>query len=1000
MPLARLCVTDHPAALWAGVAAPWLHAHGQAWREARAILTPNTAWAAALKAQAVEAGLAVMGVAWFTPGRWRAEALRHLPGPAPRIALREDLHLLLEAAAARLPGNPLARAYGTDPAPFQSLLDALDGAGWSGEALADPAARELAAAVTVLRKQAGWVTAAEADRLLHAAVRAGQGPSLGSRMLVAGFGPGDWALRPMLEAACESYAEVEMVFDVAEAGETSAAAWVDTWEEAGVAAEWLEPDDLFSPYAPLAAAFLEKEKPARKGRPSRGHVIEHHPAPALWLAEDLQAEADLVVAQALAFLAEAAATTPVRVGLVVGPINSPLAREVAARLVALELPHHDALGHQPGLTSAQAMFEAWLDWQDGGRLADLLAWARSARRHQQISTVEMEDAERDWQDAAGATLSDDPAVLAAWLPPESAAVKFFTDWPRLPEIASWDEWITLILSVAKKLRWPDPPEGLAERALIVPGALATPPRAALLRWVRAVSRLPGRTRAALGREPFAPLQIVDAASAAAQPWTHLILSGLQHGEWPADDEDSPLLNEEKLAELNHHVLRQGSQGEGHTVVVPGFGLLPPAAERHRLARAAFARLLSVPTAGLALTTRRADPADGRPARQSEYFWSVAAQVLGRLPTDKDGDEMAAGSRRWLAQRQLSAIEKEASSSIATEIAAPAQAFAARREADQPFDEFSFCLSRRPAAPLLLSCKAWEAAISRPGAAWFKCLLRVEPRWDPATDDPRARSLGVWAHEFVRALPDAGAGLKNPSSLPIPAGALWRRLATDRAEAVQQRVTTAFVAAGKTLPESWIDAWTTARRVADYWIEALSAQEGWPQALAEAPLPANLNGNLPGLATTLPLRGRLDLVLLSQSAVFAPCGLAGARAWLIDFKTGGDEGLSLKRLGRGEGLQLALYALALRALGAAEVALTTLTREGAAEAQLTGTDLEHTALKGVWQLLAAFADTGRWGEFRDLANEHDRPGDYPLATLPVPAEILREKWALTHPYLLR
>ena len=48
-------------------------------------------------------------------------------------------------AAARLPENPLARAYGPDPAPFQELLDALDGAGWEPTVLADPAARELAA---------------------------------------------------------------------------------------------------------------------------------------------------------------------------------------------------------------------------------------------------------------------------------------------------------------------------------------------------------------------------------------------------------------------------------------------------------------------------------------------------------------------------------------------------------------------------------------------------------------------------------------------------------------------------------------------------------------------------------------------------------------------------------------------------------------------------------------------------------------------------------------
>jgi hypothetical protein len=993
MPLVRLCVTDHPAALWKEVAGPWLRTHGTAWREIRAVLTPNAAWAAALKGQVVASGLSAMGVAWLTPGRWRALALKQSPGPPLRIALREDLHLLLETAAAQLPENPLARAYGTDPAPFQSLLDALDGAGWNSEVFADPAAQALAVGAAALRQQAGWVTTAEADRLLREAIIRGSMPPIGGRLLIAGFGPGDWALRPLLEAACGAYAEVEMVFDVTDANEASAAAWVDTWEETGIAAEWLEPDAATAPYAPLAVAFAEKEKTAPLEK-------THHAKPQLWLAEDLQTEADLVVAQALSFLSEAKETASIRVGIVVGQINSPLAREVAARLVARDLPHHDALGHQPGRSAAQTMFEAWLDWQEGGRMADLLAWARIAHRHRQLSDTDMETAERDWRDAAAVTLNDDPAVLAGWLTEESAAAKFFAAWPRLSEKTPWDAWIKIIASVTEKLRWPDPPEPLVERLEGWSSMVNTPPRAALLRWVRAVSRLPGRTRAALGREPFAPLQIVDAASAAAQPWTHLILCGLQHGEWPADDEDAPLLNEAKLTELNRQILRQGSQGEGHTVVAPGFGLLPPAAERHRLARASFARLLSLPSVGLALTTRRADPADGRPARWSEYFWSVAAQVFGRLPTDADSEAMMQQSSRWLAQFHSTASEQKEMAASEMEITTPARAFAARRDVTQAFDAFSFCLAQPPSSPLQLSCKAWEAAVTRPGAAWFKHLLRVEPRWDPATDDALARSLGVWAHGFVRPLPETNAAENALSSLPMPTAALWHELAADRAEAARLRVTAAFSATGKNLPEAWIDAWITARRVAEYWVDALSDRDGWPQALAEANLPRGLSGNLPGMEGILPLRGRLDLVLLSQSAQFVPGGLAGARAWLIDFKTGGDEVLGLKRLSRGEGLQLALYALALRALGASEVALTTLTREAAAEPQLTNADLEHVSLHGLWRLLAAFAITGRWGEFRDLNNEHDRPGDYPLATLPVPAEILREKWALTHPYLLR
>jgi len=714
----------------------------------------------------------------------------------------------------------------------------------------------------------------------------------------------------------------------------------------------------------------------------------------------LQAEADIVVAQALAFLS--ATKTPARVGLVVGPINSPLAREVAARLAGLNLPYHDALGYQPGQGPAQTLFEAWLDWQENGRLVHLTTWARIARQHGLISVHDADAAERAWQDAAATTWSDEPEVLAAWLPHAgtngAVALQFMGEWPRLPATASWDEWIRIISSVAERLHWPDPPESLDECAEAWTAFRGTAlPRAAALRWVRAVTRLPGRTRDERGREPFAPLQIVAAASAAALPWTHLVLGGLQHGEWPADDEDSPLLDEACLAFLNNQVLQQGSQGEGHRSIAPGHGWLPPAAERHRLARAAFARLLSLPTEGLALTSRRTDPASGRPARQSEYFWTAAAQALGRLPTDADWEQRAGQTRQAQIQVQAVISPAEDFSADGTELAAPARAYAARRAPTKVFDEFSFCLSRPSSAPLVLSCRAWEYALTKPGAAWFKYLLGVEPRWDPATDDPRSRSVGLWAHAWVRPGPETGP---TAPSLPLPERALWQKLARARADDARTQIIATYAAAGKILPEAWMDAWTTAHRVAQEWIDALAGTDGWSQALAEATLPLGLKGALPQTDTEFALRGRLDLVLCNRPAQVVPENLRGARAWLIDFKSGGDRPLGLTRLARGEGLQLALYALALRALGAEGVAMTTLTREAAAETQLTGADLDADALTGMWRTLAEFSSAGCWGEFHDLTDAHDRPGDYPLATLPVAGEILREKWALTHPHWKR
>ncbi len=1001
--LSALRISDHPAATWTCAAEPWLRTHGPAWRERRTVLAPNAAWIAALKAGAVAAGIPVLGINWLTPGCWRAQALCALPDSARQVALREDLHLLLELAAAALPDNLLARAYGPDPAPFQELLDALDGAGWDGEVFADATARELAASVAHARAQAGWLTTAAADRAFRAAAANGTLPRLGEKLLAVGFSPGDWALHPLLEAAAAAHGESELVLDVVDYEQTIAAAWVGAWEETlGGPADWLEAAGTPAPFASLAAEILASARPT----PTQSFSAPENASPVLWLADNLQAEADLAVAQALAFLGEAG-DRPARVGVVVGSVNSPLAHEVAARFAALDLPHHDAPGHLPGRVPAQALFEAWLDWQMDGRLAGLVTWVRTAGNCGLASGKDADKIEKYLQEAMRATLTDDPAVLGTWLAGARAeateARVFLAAWPPLPESAPWEDFLKKVLEVSKKLRWPEEPEFLQQRMENWRGAVTSPlPRAAVLRWVRAVTRVPGRTRDARGREPWAPLQVVDAASAAAQEWTHLVLGGLLHGEWPADDHDSPLLSEARVRELNRAVLRQGAQGEGHWTAAPGRAPLLSQADRRRLDRAVFARLLGLPTAGLALTARRTDPADGRPARLSEYFWAAAKLALGRLPTEDDWDALAAASRarHEVVRAGLGGSLPEIVRGDFGKISAPgpaatARAHAARRNPQTAFDEFSFGLKSLPKEPLKLSCKKWQDALARPGAAWFQHILRAEPRWEPAEDDPARLSLGLWAHEIARPGPANFGEAGAPESLQRPSLELWRKLVDTSAQKIRAETAAAFAAAQRPLPEAWLDTWARAARVAGQWVDALAENPEWTHALGEISLPCELRGALPGTRVELPLSGRMDLVLFGQPVVFAPGRLGSSAAWVVDFKTGGDPPLSLKKLADGAGLQVALYARALLVLGAGTVSLTVLNAGGDAEPQLTSVDLENPKLANLWKLLADFAQ-GRWGEHCDLDNEQENSGDYPSATLPVPIDILRRKWEITHP----
>ena len=147
--------------------------------------------------------------------------------------------------------------------------------------------------------------------------------------------------------------------------------------------------------------------------------------------------------------------------------------------------------------------------------------------------------------------------------------------------------------------------------------------------------------------------------------------------------------------------------------------------------------------------------------------------------------------------------------------------------------------------------------------------------------------------------------------------------------------------------------------------------------------------------TLRLRGRIDLILARGAT--GDGRIPGDEAWIIDYKTGDPAALSKSNLSKGDGLQLALYGLAGRTLGAAKVAMSRIGPSLDLEkAQLDGTDLEESA--ELWRALASMQDRGAFGQLGALRSAYGVSAAYPLATLAVDEDVLRQKWKLTHPLL--
>src|SRR5204863_6938859 len=129
----------------------------------------------------------------------------------------------------------------------------------------------------------------------------------------------------------------------------------------------------------------------------------------------------------------------------------------------------------------------------------------------------------------------------------------------------------------------------------------------------------------------------------------------------------------------------------------------------------------------------------------------------------------------------------------------------------------------------------------------------------------------------------------------------------------------------------------------------------------------------------------------------PAFAVPSEAWIVDYKTGnrkslepgsGDEATEAlaKRFRRGEGLQLALYALAFHQLGARSVGVSVLTPALVLDRpQLTLDDLK--AQEPIWRALRHMQESGAFGMRYKLRDEFAFRGEYPLATLAIDEDVL-------------
>ncbi len=989
-PRISLRIGASPEAAWENVVRDWFEriaTRALQDKKPAVVVTASRSQAYFFRSRLLAEGKSLLAVKFLSPSQLREVLLR---GRNLHVPLREHLRLILAVTAEEFASKStddekvlVAKSIVRDADRFLRELDELRAAGWAFEQIESPALREIAARFEEQVRECGFTFVHDAD----SAALANPQP-LFSNLLLFGFDAAHWPLWPLLHAATLSADEATVVLsDPRDEARDLDETWIGTWEETFGSGEII---------------------PATNGG-STGSLVEPLPVPAsnvhFVIGRDTTQQARAIVALAAKFLANPHCE---RLGILFsGP--GALPRLVATFLESARIAHNDGIAHLAPSAFDDDAWRAWLDLQQTPRLKPLFRFLR-AIEGRIFDGLPISQIEETLRRAYNNILIDDIELLRDYcangsdLRHGNAVARELKKIQVLPENASLTEFLSHTRTIFSKLRWREHWNELERLSRNWSDLLAGNfSKSSYLRWLRELLGAPTLERDDLGSHPYARVHLLAYGNAQGQPWSHLIFAGLNDEAWPALDDELAFIRDEQIDELNRQnktlnrrASKRGRQGEGHWSVREGKALLLGRNEQRQIHRRQLFNLVESVRAGIAATASLySEATPSRIANPSEFFSWLYFNTHGRGVSQQTLHSLEQQTRDWL--KDWSPVDDQKVDSIS--VGRTRYAFDARRQL-RPAGEYEFALRIQPDQEISLRVTQWEQTLRWPAIVWMEVFLGVELEDD--TGDAWAVATGQWVHHWLAESVRNGG---EPKFVSVNRADEIRERLWKQAREFRERVVALCASRGKVLPDWWRSGWSNALYVADCLAAKVSDLHDWSEMAVEwslgKPSLIPLDEN-----ETLRVRGRIDLILARRKSDQSQIGYEDL--WVVDYKTGRQRGFSLKELRRkdtperkfrkqlieGRGVQLALYALAVHALGAEHVQLTLLSPAEQLEPQFHLADV--VAQKDFWRELRRMQETGVFGMLGAVHSDFGFVRNYPLATLPIDTDLLKAKWGLTHP----
>ena len=986
-----LLLSPSPEAAWENVVRPWFERIAtNGLREERPIVvvTGSRSQAYFVRSRLLDRGKNLIGVKFLSPPQLRELLLRSRDLNVP---LREHLRLFLAITAEEFAsenddneGALIAKSIARNPDHFLRALDQIRAAGWSFQEIDAPPLREIATEFEKRVRASGFTFVYDAD---HAAAQfAPQSPPLFSNLLLFGFDAAHWPLWPLLRAATLSSIDSTIILnDPRDEARDLDETWIGTWEET------FGPVEIVPPCEKSASSFAESFPiPA-----SNIHFV---------VGRDTTQQAKAIVALAAKFLSDPQCE---RLGILFSRPNA-LTRLVATFLHSAKIAHNDGIAHLAPSAFDDHAWRAWLELQEAPRLKLLFRFLRatSAEIFDKTSLSQVEGTLRRAYDAI---LIDDIELLSDYcassleLRHGVAVERGLKKIQFLPETAVFVEFLSQTRKIFLQLGWKERWHEVERLSRKWSERLSSKvSRNSYLRWLRELLGAPSFQRDDFGAHPYARVHLLSYADAQGQPWSHLIFAGLNDETWPTSDGELAFVRDERVVELNRQnrtlnqrASKRGRQGEGHWSVCEGKTLLLGSNEQRELRHRQLLNLVeSVSNAIGASANLYSEATPSRIANPSEFFSWLYFNARGHGVSQRTLQTLEQQTRSWL--KDWSPVDAQKVDSIS--VGRTRYAFDQRRQ-PRAAGEYEFAFRNPPERQISLRVTQWEQVLRWPGIVWMEIFLGVEP--DDDNGDAWAVATGQWVHRW---LADSVPNSDRRKFVDVNRADEIRQRVETHAQRFREQVSKLCADCSKALPDWWRSGWSNALYIADCLAAKISDLRDWSEMAVEWPL------DEPSLiavseSETLRVRGRIDLILARSKSKQAQIGFNDL--WVVDYKTGRQRGFRLKELRRkdtperkfrrqlieGRGVQLALYALAVHALGSEEVRLTLLSPAEELEPQFHLADV--LAQKDFWLELHRMQETGVFGMLGPVHADFGYVRKYPIATLPIDPDLLDEKWALTH-----